>query len=73
METLYEKIAAENQTTPEQVRSEIITAIHMAMEQSDAATQEIWLSMSPDHKAPTPDEAIIGILTLLAASPENVL
>ena len=73
METLFEKIATENQTTPEEVQAEIIAAIQAAIEQSDAATQEIWYSMSPDHKMPTPEEAVIGIMALLVNPNEIVL
>ena len=73
METLFEKIATQNQTTPEEVQAEIIAAIQAAIEQSDAATQEIWHSMSPDHKMPTPEEAVIGIMALLVNPNEIVL
>lgn len=65
METVFEKVAAENHTTPEEVRSEIAAAIQMAMEQSDPAAQEKWRTMSPVHQTPTPEDAIIGILEIL--------
>ncbi len=71
MEALFQKVAAENGTTAEQVYREIQEAIHAAMQTGDPTVREKWQEMSETSEPPTPEEAICGILSLLLADTEE--
>ena len=52
------QVAAENNTTVEEVRREITLAIEQAMNSSDPEVQKKWRAMSRTGGTPTPEEAI---------------
>lgn len=52
------QVAAENNTTVEEVRREITFAIEQAMNSSDPEIQKKWRAMSRTGGTPTPEEAI---------------
>jgi hypothetical protein len=72
MEALFQKVAAENGTTAEQVYQEIQEAIHAAMQSENPEVREKWLEMSQNDTPPTPEEAVCGILAMVLAHMDDV-
>lgn len=56
---IFEKVAKQNHTTPEEVRAEIQKAIDAGFDNPDPKIQEEWKKMKIKGKRPTPEEAIL--------------
>ena len=54
-----EKVAANNNTTPAEVRREIEAAIRWARLNPDPKVREFWASIPHKGEYPTPEEAIV--------------
>lgn len=59
---IFEQIAANNNTTPEQVRRDIEEAIRMARQSEDPAVRAKWESLMPGEAAPSAEEFLATIL-----------
>ena len=51
--TIFEEIARDNNTTPQAVENEIRYAIQEAMKSKDPKAQMLWKQISPDGKEPS--------------------
>lgn len=59
MRKILMQVAAENNTTVEEVRREISIAIEAGMHNPDPEIQKKWRAMSRTGGIPTPEEAIL--------------
>ncbi len=50
---ILERIAKDNNTTPEEVKKEMRSAIREGMKSNDTKTQMLWKQISPDGKEPS--------------------
>lgn len=66
------QVAAENNTTVEEVRREITLAIEQAMNSSDPEIHKKWRAMSRTGGTPTPEEAIIALYKELMGPQKNI-
>lgn len=59
---IFKKIAMENNTTPEDVRTEIQKAIDAGFDSPDPQIQEEWKKMNIKGERPTPEEVIAYVV-----------
>lgn len=59
---IFKKIAMENNTTPEEVRTEIQKAIDAGFDSPDPQIQEEWKKMNIKGERPTPEEVIAYVV-----------
>lgn len=55
---IFEQIARNNQTTPEEVEAEMRKAICAAMETDDPKAQALWKQLAPDGQEPSIERVI---------------
>ena len=67
---IFERIAADNQTTAAEVRSNIEAAIRAGIADPDAAVQDEWAKVPCKGDAPSPEEVLRYIVR--RAKKENV-
>lgn len=62
---IFEKIAKQNHTTPEDVRAEIQKAIDVGFADPDPNIQKEWKKMKLKGERPTPEEVIAYVVDCL--------
>ena len=71
MEKILEHVAKQHNVSVDEVRREMETAIHEAMQSTDPNVQELWKEITEDGKEPTPEELIGHILKILDMSADK--
>ena len=62
---IFEKIAKENNTTPEEVENEMRFAIREAMKSEDPKAQKLWKKISPDGKEPSIEQFLQFVIDMM--------
>ncbi len=68
MKKIFEKVAKEYNTVPEEVQKEMAVAIKAAMACEDPEKRKNWNKLFPENKEPSPEEFIATVIREIASN-----